>query len=187
MTKNKEKYWPFIIGLVILPILFKLAIQSDIYKDYKRESNAISSIINSIEIRTTVSPKELEIHISNESAAEFKDITIACTYIAQSGTILGEEDHTLYNLFKPKTTYILNDFNTPNMPHQTIETNCKTKEINISSSGILSQNKHDWKMIKQRNSTRNEDLKKLISEKLPKGEIKKMVRDKLSEKGHIIK
>ena len=100
MPDKKDYSWVGIaVMLLILVPLAKTSFFRDYIQEISKESSRTSEIISSIDIYTTLMPDKLNLIVANKSPWSFKDLIIECTFSAQSGTVLGDGEYTIYNTF----------------------------------------------------------------------------------------
>jgi len=140
------------IGIVFFKIILPKTdfLKKDFFKTYNRKTK----IISSIDISTTLRSDKLSLLVNNKSQSYFKDLVINCTFDAHSGTVLGEAEYTIYNLFYKRNKHKINNITVSDVPNQTDSLTCDVKDIYVLSK---------------------EEVKQLIIKKIPKEKLKKQI------------
>lgn len=132
MTDKKDYAWVFTILIVLVTfVILKGGIPA--YLKYAHKQTFKSEVIRSISISTNQNANELSLTVENKSQSYIKDLVIECTFITQSGTILGEVESTLYKVFPKNRTHKISDFVGLDVPDQTNLVDCVAKDMTILS------------------------------------------------------
>jgi len=73
----------------------------------------------------------VDFKISNRNDYPVKDIKISCDVYAKSGTKLGANERTIYDIVDPKKSKTFNDFNMGFINSQAEKIGCKIVEVNL--------------------------------------------------------
>ena len=74
----------------------------------------------------------LDFTLNNPTAYHLKDIRIHCSYVAASGTLLGQEDHTIYELLAPHSTQSFQYSPIEGIPRQTKGMSCTIQGLEVA-------------------------------------------------------
>ena len=86
-------------------------------------------IMESVIINTTVNSGKLTIMINNHNYITFKDLEIECSFIANSGSVIGGGKYFIYEIFEEKTMHTISNYIIPDLPLQTNAITCEAKNF----------------------------------------------------------
>ena len=128
MTDKKDYTWIFIVLTVLATFVILKGVLPAYLKSVHKETLK-AEVIRSISISTNLNTNKLSLIVENKSQSKVKDLIIECVFIAQSGTVLGEAESMLYEVFPKNKIRKVSDFVGFDVPVQTNTVDCVVKDV----------------------------------------------------------